>query len=229
MMVWQESNAAESVRVPDDVVDLAFRIRCPRLPVDHAWALGEAVAAVLPWFAGEDGAGLHHVRGGQSANGWQRPGDDAVMHLPRRCRLVLRLPAPRQADARRLCGRTLDVAGFELEVGEASVRPLSPLTTLFSHHVLSADLDEPGFVDAVVAGLGARGIVVRKLLCGRVRRLWTPDGGLATRSLLLADLDVGDSIRIQQEGVGDGRRLGCGLFVPHKSVDAVAPLPESGR
>ncbi|MEK7758017.1 MAG: type I-MYXAN CRISPR-associated protein Cas6/Cmx6, partial [Pseudomonadota bacterium] len=56
-MFWQESQ--EEVRaVPDDVVDIVYQIDCRALPVDHAWALSQAVCTVLPWLEDEPSAGV---------------------------------------------------------------------------------------------------------------------------------------------------------------------------
>ena len=35
-----------------------------------------------------------------------------------------------------------------------------------------------------------------------------------------------DSIKLQDIGVGAGRLYGCGIFLPHKSIDAVANFKE---
>ncbi len=97
----------------DEVVDAVFAIECRSLPVDHAWALSQAIQAALPWFADEPQAGLHTVHGAASGAGWKRPeGEDALLQLSHRTRLVLRLPESRLADAAALTGQTLDVAGF---------------------------------------------------------------------------------------------------------------------
>ncbi len=39
---------------------------------------------------------------------------------------------------------------------------------------------------------------------------------------MLDGLSAGDSLRVQQHGLGAHRRLGCGVFVPHRSAAAVA-------
>ena len=39
---------------------------------------------------------------------------------------------------------------------------------------------------------------------------------------MLPGLSKQQSILIQDKGLGEGRIFGCGLFVPHKSIDAVA-------
>jgi len=111
-MYWQESQQEEAPRVPDDVVDVAYVIRCQSLPVEHAYALWHAVSQVLPWIPEEEGAGVHSVHVADSGNGWMRPErPDELLYLSRRTRLVIRVPKHRIEDARRLHGRTLDVAG----------------------------------------------------------------------------------------------------------------------
>ena len=36
--------------------------------------------------------------------------------------------------------------------------------------------------------------------------------------LALHGLSPADSVRVQGEGLGPHRRLGCGIFVPHKAI-----------
>ncbi len=222
-MYWQEHKPAEEFVVPDDVADAVFAISCRSLPVDHAWALSQAIQAALPWFAGEPDAGLHVIHGADSGNGWMRPEDpQALLHLSQRTRLALRLPKHRLADAEVLLGRTLDVAGHALRVDKLSLRPLSRITTLFSRHVVTgAGDDEPGFLKTAVEQLGALGITPVKMLCGKRTTVATPAGTLYTRSLMLADLAVEEAVRLQQRGLGPERKLGCGLFIPHKDINEV--------
>ena len=128
---------------PADIVDAVFAIACRSLPVDHAYALQQAIQEVLPWFAQEPGAGLHTVHGAASGSGWMRPeGADALLQLSHRARLALRLPAHRTEDAAALVGRTLQVAGWPLQVEKMALRPLSRITTLFSRCVVLAEGDE---------------------------------------------------------------------------------------
>jgi len=42
-----------------------------------------------------------------------------------------------------------------------------------------------------------------------------------TRSLMLADLTVEEAVKLQQQGLGADRKLGCGLFIPHKGINPV--------
>jgi len=49
-----------------------------------------------------------------------------------------------------------------------------------------------------------------------------PDGReRITRSLMVAELKQAESVRLQQHGMGEGRKLGCGIFLPQKDIKAV--------
>lgn len=222
-MYWEEEKPTETFTVPDDVVDLAFDIVCRALPVDHAYALSQAVLAQLPWLADEANAGVHPIHVAESGNGWMRPENpDDLLHLSRRTKLLVRLPKARVDAARGLSGKTLDVRGHQLTVGKASVRPLVAIGTVFSRHVvISGASDETAFIEQSVQALRALGIKPKKLLCGREIPIALPNETLRTRSIMLADLSLEESINLQLRGLGPRRQLGCGLFIGHKDIDAV--------
>jgi CRISPR-associated protein Cas6 len=218
-MFWQESH--EEVRgVPDDVVDVVYQIDCRALPVDHAWALSQAVRTVLPWLEDEPFAGVHPIHVADSGNGWMRPtnaGD--LLCLSRRTKLVLRLPRQRIEAAQALVGRQLDVAGHALRVDQSTLRPLSPITTIFSRYVVSAEgMDETAFLQNAVRELDALVVRPKKMLCGLEKVIATPDRPVHTRSLMITDLTQQESVALQQHGLGPLRHLGCGLFIPHKDI-----------
>ncbi len=220
-MYWQEAQTDNRYVVSDDVVDVSFAIRCRTLPVDHAWALSQAVAAVLPWLMEDARTGVHTIHVADSGNGWMRPqGPDALLYPSRRTRLALRVPRARMDDARALTGTTLDVAGHRLQVEHGEVRRLSDITTIFARYVVAEDEhDEGAFLGAVHAQLQRLGIKPGKMLCGIEHRIYTPSRVVRTRSLMLADLTVEESVRLQQTGLGPLRHLGCGLFLPHKGIN----------
>ena len=72
-MYWEEDEDSSAVQIPDDVVDLVFSISAKTLPIDHAYALSQAVAEQLPWFVDEPLTGLHTIHVAASSNGWYRP------------------------------------------------------------------------------------------------------------------------------------------------------------
>jgi CRISPR-associated protein Cas6 len=224
-MYWNDDNERKpGFVVPDDIVDLAFRISCPTLPIDHAWILSQRLGQALPWLENEEHAGIHLIHGASSSHGWKRPEDPGseLLHLSRRTRLRLRLPKRRLDDARELTGKTLDIGGHSLEVGHSSVQLLSALPTLFARYILTREeVSEEQFLGAAASELRAMDINCRKLLCGIPHSHAFPEGPLFTRSLMVADLEPEQSVRLQQLGLGAGRKSGFGLFIPHKGIKPV--------
>jgi CRISPR-associated protein Cas6 len=227
-MFWQEDTEQPEAADIDAVVDVLFSLQCRALPVDHAHALSAALLALAPWLDEEPFAGIHTIHVAGSQNGWERPehGGDQQLLLSRRTKLSIRVPRERVAElASAIAGRTVDVAGSPLAIGSGKERPLSRDGTLFARYVaLPADAaaaDEDAFLSWAAAELAALDIKVRKALCGKTTPLATPDGNLSTRSLMLASLTPDESIRLQQHGLGPHRAMGCGIFIPHKGVDAV--------
>jgi CRISPR-associated protein Cas6 len=219
-MFWQEEIDEQQYVVPENVVDLIFKIRCQSLPVDHAWALSDAIHQALPWFAEEDQTGLHLIHGAESGNGWERPSDaEETLYLSRRTPLILRLPKVRVEDAAALTGMTLQVAGNTLEIGDSHTRFLSMSTTLYSRHVVAeAEQSEDEFLQWAVASLHAYDLRFKKVLCGKESAFSTPNGPLTARSLMVAGLSLDDAVTLQEQGIGPSRSRGFGLFVPHKTV-----------
>ncbi|MES9855215.1 MAG: type I-MYXAN CRISPR-associated protein Cas6/Cmx6 [Sedimenticola sp.] len=218
-MYWQEDTDKEHFSIPDDVVDLVYQIRCATLPVHHAWALASEIARVLPWFPEESLAGLHLIHVADSGNGWERPqGEDDLLYPSRRTRLVLRMPKQRLSEARALEGKTLDISGHPIEVKEAKSRKLSATNILYSRYVISDPTwSDDDFIEWAVTQLKSMKVHFKKILSGKTNPLKTPQGVLTTRSLMVADLSVEDAIHLQEQGIGEGRSMGCGLFIPQKS------------
>lgn len=219
-MFWQEEIDETQFVVPDDVVDLIFKIGCPALPVDHAWALSEAIHQALPWFADEPRSGLHLIYGADSGNGWERPNEgDETLYLSRRTPLILRLAKERVEDAGALSGISLDIAGHELRVGESHTRFLGMATTLYCRHLAcEAQQTEDEFLRAAVDELQSLDLGFKKVLCGKGTSFSSPQGTITTRSLMVAGLALDDAVTLQERGIGPLRSRGFGLFVPHKTV-----------
>ncbi len=86
-------------------------------------------------------------------------------------------------------------------------------------HAVAADVDDEGeFLTAVQAELGRMGVTARPI-CGR-HQVWEGDR-VQGFSLMLDGLTIENSLRILESGLGPHRRLGCGLFVAHRSAVAV--------
>lgn len=219
-MFWQDDEQNENID-SDDVVDLLFSIECKHLPVDHAYDLSSAILQILPWLAEEPCAAIHQIHVAASQNGWERP-DSGELCLSRRTKMTIRVPAHRIDDTEELVGQTLDIAGNRLKIGKSKQRELSPLTTIFTRYLVAERLDDENtFLQRQARILGEKGITIRKALCGIAKDIATPEGPIPTRSLMLAELSVEESLQLQKEGLGPHRMLGCGIFTPHKGIDAV--------
>lgn len=224
-LYWQDDNDKnEPYKVPDDIIDLSFKLKCRSLPLDHSQALSDAIHKALPWMDKEALAAIHCIHVAESGNGWIRPEDpdNDVLYLSKRTRMTLRLPKERIEAAKTLKGQSLDVAGNTLEIGEATTKELSKLTTIFSRYVVAEQVeDEEAFLEEVFGHLVALGIKPKKMMSGRQHRIRSSQGDLVSRTLMLAELDVEQSVLLQQQGLGPARKLGCGIFLPHKGIEAV--------
>ena len=112
--------------VPDDIVDVVFKVQCKQLPLDHAYDLSRVVQQELPWFADEPQSGIHLIHGAESGNGWMRPEEpDAILPLSRRTRFMMRVAKHRVDAAAQLAGQMLNVAGNDLILSDPHTKPLS--------------------------------------------------------------------------------------------------------
>jgi len=194
-----------------DVVDVAFALRGATIPADHGWNLYRLLSAQLDWLERETYAGVHPIRGADA-------GADGL-YLGARARLTLRLPRARMAQSLALAGARLDL-GAGVDVGAARVRPLVAHGALYSPFAATGAEDEAGFQRDVSAELHRAGIGC-KVICGRRRSAHAGGRELVGFGLMLYELSPEHSLSMQQMGLGEGRKLGCGIFVPHKSAAAV--------
>lgn len=230
-MYWQEDeDKGETYQVPEDVQDLLFKIECKSLPLDHGFALSEQIVQHIPWIKDEPQAAIHQIHVAESANGWMRPEDPEteVLNVSRRTKMTLRLPSSRLEDINALVGKTLDISGHQLKVGSFTTRKLSKLTTIFARYVdTQGSDDENQFLQNMDQLLKQHDIRVKKMMSGKLMIHQTCDGPLLTRKLFLSDLDVQESVLLQENGIGDKQLLGLGIFLPHKGIDAVNKKQEN--
>ncbi|MGE5089328.1 MAG: type I-MYXAN CRISPR-associated protein Cas6/Cmx6 [Candidatus Levyibacteriota bacterium] len=194
------------------VVDVVFALAGTSLPAEHTYDLWRAVVRWLPWFDSEPQAGIHPLR--------VAPGIGNSVLLARRAKLVLRVPQRRLAETLTLSGRSLAV-GEGVEVGAAVERPLRPWATLHAQRVALGVADEIAFVGEIGRRLAAQGVSC-EYMTGRARRQRVGERDIEGYSVVLHGVHPGDSLRIQCEGIGADRALGWGIFIPHKSIAAVA-------
>ena len=222
-MLWEDNSNVAVFTVPDAVQEIVFRIRCDALPVDHAWELYDGFTRKLSWIDQEPSLGILSIHVASSGNGWTRPLEpDAMLELSRRTRMIVRVPKSRIDETLRLSGETFTVGEHELKILEGKARTLTTGKTLFARAVIcEGDEQEETFFQRIVTEIRNMDIPVTKMMCGLPSAIRTPQKIYQTRSVLVSDLEPKHSITLQQMGVGTGRHLGCGIFVPHKSLAAV--------
>lgn len=230
-MLWQETETPHAFQVDDSVVDLLFGIQCRELPVDHVYPLSKAIHDALPDHISENDLGVHPIYLAGSQNGWERPDASLGQNLipSKRTKLVLRVKKEhQQAITDALVNQTLDVNGYSIKVlNKPRVRKLSKDSTIFSRAIVCSEQEtenEMQFLQRIQQQLASMNIPLKKALCGKTSTFETPDGDVTTRSIMLADLSPEQSVKLQQQGLGDQQHLGCGLFMPHKGI---APVGES--
>ena len=192
-------------------LDLAFALSGNSVERDYAVGLYEALVAAAPWLDDEPLAGVHPIKGLTPSAG--------TLLIGGRTRLVLRVPDSRVAACEVLQGQALALPA-PLHVGNASPRELLAHPVLHSRLVVTGADDEGEFqaeIDRAITelDLDCETIVGRRGELRIGKQVWT---GF---SLMLHGLSPEQSLRVQAHGVGLHRKLGCGLFVPHKSVAAV--------
>lgn len=208
---WQAIKDFEQV---SDIRDAQFDLVGAEIPADHGWGLYREVSARLPWFADTPGAGIHPVHGAPSGRN-----DNLVLN--RRIKLVLRLPSGKLEAAGVLVGQRIDPGAGMLVIGDLKARPLTPYATLYAHFVDFGEADEVAFLAAARRELEAMEIPAG-MICGKQRKISTPEGGSIGYSLMLHDLSLEHSLRVQEHGLGRRRGFGAGIFIPHKSIKEVA-------
>ncbi len=221
--MWQEEEQIEqNPKIPDDVVDLAFSMSSGPLPFDHAELLFNAIHHYLPWFNNETQCALHHIHAAESGNGWERPeGDDALIYPSKRTKLILRLPSHRLNDAKTLENQQLQLNDdICIKLGESKSRLISVTTALYARHMLLADSNESesAFINECIEALTNMEIRFKKILAGKSHNMKIGEKIFQTRSLFIADLKIDDAFKLQQNGLGKFQHLGCGVFIPHKTI-----------
>lgn len=194
--------------------DVQFDISGFEIPADHGFALFEEIAHHLPWLRETPSAGIHPVHGAPS-------GRNANLVINRRVKLVLRIPTEHLPDMAELSGKSIDPGAGLLRIGALKEKAVMPYSTLYSHFVSVDNDDETGFLDEIRTELQEIGIVAG-LIPGKPQKMNIPNRVIGGYSLMLHDVDLMQSLALQEKGVGLYRGYGCGIFIPHKSIKAVA-------
>lgn len=199
------------------MIDLQFDLVGTTIPAENAQMLADALQGILPWLGEDSGTGIQHLKGAETNTG------DASLNINRRTKLYVRVPKARVDDMQRLVGQALDLGGHTLQIGGFKTREFSPFANIYAHFVDTGSVTEEQFVQDVMRELDGRFQLRCGFICGKQQTLQSKSGPLYGYSLMLHDVPPHKSLQLQDEGMGRNRLLGCGIFIPHKSIAPVVP------
>lgn len=194
-------------------INVNFRIQGHRLPADHGYSLYAAISQILPELHRKDWLGIEMISGVPFERG-------SIILPTRNARLNLRIPVDRFADVIPLAGKCLDIDGNQIRLGIPTARPLLASPTLYARIVtFKNSLEVPKFLETANRDLTEKGITaeleIPKETHSRHRRIITIKGKkIVGFSLIAHGLNDEDSLKLQSEGLGGRRSMGCGLFNP---------------
>lgn len=192
------------------MIDLAFDVSGATPSANYPFTLWGALLDLAPLLAEEESAGVLPLR---------LP-EHAAELLPRRAKLVLRVPAALAEELTvALSGAQLDLGSSRLLLGMGRPRTITAYPTIHAHHVAS-DEEEPAFMNGVRAQLDEMRIACN-LICGMRHFIGDETQSIQGYSLVIHDLKTDASLKLQYAGLGESRQYGCGIFVPYKVISGL--------
>jgi CRISPR-associated protein Cas6 len=190
-------------------VDLAFKLIGTKIPVDHGYALYSALSRLLPEIHGARNVGVHPIRGTYSGNG--------ELSLRNFSRLSFRLESERTGDFLKIAGKQLDIDSHRLWVGIPEVRTLRPRAALYCRLVTIKGFMEPtAFLESAKKQVEKLNLNA-EIRLGERRTFRLKDKQVVGFEMAALDLDAEASLRLQENGLGGRRHMGCGVFVPFRT------------
>ena len=211
---WPENKPEEYT---PHMIDLQFDLAGTTIPADNAQLMSEALLRLLPWLGEDGGTGIQHLKGAETNSG------DATLNINRRTKMLMRVPKTRVDEIQGLVGQTLDPAVHRLQIGNVKAREFSAFANIYAHFVDTGRASEEQFVQDVMRELDGHFQLRCGFICGKQQTLQTASGPIYGYSLMLHDVPPHKSLQLQDEGMGRNRLLGCGIFIPHKSIAPVMP------
>jgi CRISPR-associated protein Cas6 len=209
----------------NNVIDLSFPVTGTELWSDHNHRLCAAICTKFPQLHELTGFAINTITG--------IPDKQGKISLTNKSRLILRLPVEAIAQVYQLTGAILDVGGYKIQLGNPELQTLKPVDSLKARLVTIKGYTEPeDFLSAAHRQLQALEInanigipanekgepkrltlTIRKKHQDKIKSYT-----IVGFSVVVADLNQEDSIKLQVHGLGGKRRLGCGIFCPNVAV-----------
>ncbi|MHC5538770.1 type I-MYXAN CRISPR-associated protein Cas6/Cmx6 [Singulisphaera rosea] len=199
------------------MIDLGFKLEGQTIPLDHGYSLFSALCRIVPHLHGDKRIGIHPIRGVFAEAG--------RLKLTEQSLLRIRLPSDEIAPYLALAGSEIDVDGHTLRIGIPRAETLVPAATLASRLVTFRGALTPPQLESSLQRefsrlqIGASATFVpsdRPPWVGQPKRriLRIKEKRIVGYAIRVVGLSSEESIRLQEEGLGGRRRMGCGVFLP---------------
>lgn len=189
-------------------INLHFQVIGKQLKVDHGFSLHAAISRVLPVFHDDREVGIRLLRGKYVGDG--------MLDISPWSSLLFRLPVSGLPSYIPLAGKTLEVTGALLRVGVPQTSTLIPSVALYAHLVTTRNGQDPSrFKDEIGRQMESMGVKGR-FSVGNRRTFQVHGKQVVGYSMLVDELTAGESITLQERGLGGRRKMGCGFFEPWK-------------
>ena len=224
-MYWEETEEDEDIKIESNTIDIAFHVDCKKISADHAYDLFISIKEIIPSIESIDNLAIHTIHGSSSGAGWERPKDE--IYLSKRARLTIRSLNKHIELIKELDNKTLPVGKYSVKLSKPNVKKLTVSDTLFCRYlIMDISKTEDQFLESVKSDIEKLGIHVKKMMCGKSYNVKTSKSTYKTCTFLITEMSPQDSIKLQEIGLGIGKLFGCGIFLPYKSIAAVAVAKE---
>ena len=198
-------------------VELSFGVTGKSVPVDHGYGLYCALSHWQAQLHDLQGMGIQNITGIVDRA-------ESLIHLTPYSVLRIRLSAKNLPLIYPLSGKSLTIGKYKIRLGIPEVNLLNPSPALRSHMVVIKGYQQPEpFLAAAqrqLKQLGIQGIASIPLRADgkfKLKTIKIKRYRVVGFSLEVKDLEVEESLRLQQHGIGGKRKMGCGVFFPVKS------------
>ena len=200
-------------------IDVIFPLKGKLLPLDNGYLIYSALSHLCPNIHKLDNIAIHPIAG--------KPNRYKQLKLTQRSKLKIRIPLEQIPSIYQfLVEQTFKIGANKFQIGVPDeYKAITPAPSLYSRLVIIRGSRKPqDFIEAAQRQLEELGII------GKVNLLQKQNGQLQCRQLVMrkeegtfaligygvevSDLSEGDSIKLQQHGIGGKRKMMCGVFVP---------------
>ncbi len=216
-MLLVEPGRDVSAAPPLPHIDSVFSVNGEALPADHNYGLYAALSKLCPSIHDESKLAIQTIAG--------IPDRQGKIALAPWSKLRLRMPSESLPKICVLAGKQLTIGSYTIRLGNPQIQLLQPADTLWARLVTIKGYQEPeeflGALDRQMTALGIQALAGipsdesghPKRLTLRIKR-----HTVIGFSVVVTELSPEDSIRLQIEGLGGKRRMGCGVFVRESSI-----------